>query len=350
MLREDHWADRSITQGQLAAALGVSVPLISSWESAHSPKVPPVARLASYATFFATERSIAREPFRVLDTSELTDAERAVRDELLTELTELREEAMQERRLPRRPVSPVGVDGPAAGLWDFPDDQDVTIVCGKLPRELRETMPYSNPDNPDYVELYSYSDPDALIELHGHIRATNPTRQVNFTASALTPDDYTTHLVLLGGVDWNPVTRDLLDRVDIPIRQAERFDETSDYGCFEVIDGEVSRSFSPIVKKVSDRSFLVEDVAFFYRGPSPYNANRTVTIFNGMFARGTLGAVRAVTDVKFRNQNETYLREQLAGKRAYSIITRVAVANGKVVTPNWVVPEARLHEWSEGMG
>jgi len=50
---------------------------------------------------------------------------------------------------------------------------------------------------------------DALFELHGHIRATNPLNDVMLRSAAeLVPDDYSSHLVVLGGVDWNTATKD----------------------------------------------------------------------------------------------------------------------------------------------
>ena len=64
------------------------------------------------------------------------------------------------------------------------------------------------------MRSYNYADLDSIIELHGQIRATNPTAQVNIRATnELEEDDYTAHLVVLGGVDWNPVARDFLRRL-----------------------------------------------------------------------------------------------------------------------------------------
>jgi hypothetical protein len=92
-LRQEHWPGISLTQGQLAQALGgdyrLSVPLISSWESVTNPKVPPLRHLNAYATFFATPRSIEGRP-RLLTLSELTDDELRAKEELLQELTQLR--------------------------------------------------------------------------------------------------------------------------------------------------------------------------------------------------------------------------------------------------------------------
>jgi len=74
---------------------------------------------------------------------------------------------------------------------------------------------------------------------------------------------------------------------------------------------------------------------------------RSVTICNGLFGRGTYGAVRALTDARFRDRNETYLRKRFPDQRSYSVLARVLIVNGETVTPDWSEPENRLHEWPE---
>ena len=64
--------------------------------------------------------------------------------------------------------------------------------------------PYSDPSDPDFIAMYRYTDLDALFELHGHLRAANPTTQVNFRlAHELSPMTTRSNMVALGGVDWN---------------------------------------------------------------------------------------------------------------------------------------------------
>lgn len=67
----------------------------------------------------------------------------------------------------------------SAGPWRFEDGNTITVVCAQLPPDMREKMPYADRSSPDYIELYNCSDLDALFELHGHLRASNPTNQVN---------------------------------------------------------------------------------------------------------------------------------------------------------------------------
>lgn len=339
-LRTEAWAGRRITQGELAEALGTSVPLISSWESLSNPKAPPRARLEAYATFFATERSVAQTPFRVLPKSQLTSDERARHDELFRELTSLRNGAQG-----HEPVLTAAGDPLAGNQWRFPPNQDITIVCSALPPDRLESMPYTDPDAPDFVDLYRFADLDALLELFGHIRAANPMSNVRIrTPAEVRPDDYTSNLVLLGGVDWNTITAELLHRLDLPVQQIARESDDKPGGFVVTADGEET-TFSPVLRKDGDKEFLIEDVAHFFHAQSPLNDKRTITICNGMYQRGTLGAVRALTDARFRDRNGEYLRTRFGNETAYSVISRVKVFLGTAVTPDWTGSDDLLHEW-----
>ncbi len=335
-LRTHHWPSRKITQVALAKALGVSPALISGWESESSKEVPPVRRLDAYATFFASERSVEKHPFRLLAISDLTEEEQAQRDDLFAELVELRD--------PTTSVEPSDVGSLFEGtLWRFPQGEDITIVCSELPKRRRVQALYTDPAMPDYVELYKFADLDALLELHGHIRAANPRSQVQIhIAVEMHPDEYSTHLVLLGGVDWNQVTASMLHEIELPVRQMNRPDDSSSGG-FEVGEGDQRTPFTPVLNDESGG--LKEDVAHFYRSTNPLNKERTLTICNGTYQRGTLGMVKALTDERFRDRNDHYIRTRFAGMDAFSIISRVRVLNGVVITPDWTKAENRLHEW-----
>lgn len=334
-LREEQWPDAGLTQAQLAQALGgLSISLISSWENADKPTRPPPRRLEGYATLFATRRSLDDGTLRVLPLEELTDAERDQRKELLDELLWLREGNEPE-------PATTGV----ADLWTFEDvDQRITIVCAQLPEKYRRHLSYADPESADFVSLYTYADPDALIELFGHIRARNPENPVTFrTSDTLEPDDYTSHLVLLGGVDFNSVTKDVIDRVDLPVEQVGRADD-AEHGGFRVQEDGRSKLIEP---QLDAEGHLLVDVALFYRGVSPFNRKRTVTVCNGMYGRGTLGVVRALTDARFLDRNTAYLRERFGDAKSFSIISRVLVVDGNGLTPDWTLEENRLHEWPE---
>jgi hypothetical protein len=355
-LREEHWRGVKVNQSQLAAALGgdgrrsVSVPLISSWESQANPVIPPPSRLEDVATFFATRRSIEGAVPRLLSLQEMTEQERAARSELARELASLRDGALSSGS-PARSI-PSEANKIAASLntgpWRFEDGYPINIVCAQLPQHMLDQIPYTSPLDPDFIAMYRYSDLDALVELYGHLRAANPTSQVNIRAAQeLRRDDYTeAHLVALGGVDWNRATDAVLDLLELPVRQVTNWDKPEGV-YFEVTEeGGRTNTHLPRLEMSGDRNILREDVALFARAVSPFNRKRSVTICNGMYGSGTYGAVRALTDALFRDRNTDYVRDRFAGRDAFCILTRVRVQMGVTVTPDWTLDATRLFEWS----
>jgi hypothetical protein len=184
----------------------------------------------------------------------------------------------------------------------------------------------------------------------GYLRQVNPRNRFDIKlASDMDRAALYTHLILLGGVDWNELTRHLLDDLPIPVAQVARDDEAV-AGAFEVTDHGATKSLVPILSFEDGRHVLREDVAHFCRAPNPFNRQRTVTMFNGMYGRGTHGVVRALTDVRFRGTNARYLEQRFAGTDIFSIVSRVSVPGGIVATPDWRDEHTRLHEWPEDSG
>jgi hypothetical protein len=221
----------------------------------------------------------------------------------------------------------------------------VTAVCAKLPLEMLDKIPHTDVNDPDFIELLTYSELDSLFELYGHLRAANPGRHVyRRIASELKHDDIQTHLAVLGGADWNPPTKTIMERLQLPVCQVA--DWTADGGrCFEVETDGSTEQYRPVLRTSGGRTVLEEDVALFIRAANPFNRARTVTICSGMYGRGTYGAVRALTDAEFRDRNGEYLRSRFGGCEAYCVLTRVQIVNGATLTPDWSSGEQTLFEW-----
>ena len=66
----------------------------------------------------------------------------------------------------------------------------------------------------------------------------------------------------------------------------------------------------------------------------------------GCTARGVYGAVRALTDERFRDRNMEYIQARFENSAAFCILSRVTVENTVTLTPDWTLPETRLYEWS----
>lgn len=336
-LRTRHWPELRITQAQLGEVLDVSEPSISSWEKAKAK--PPADRLVAYAAFFATRRSVASRPYKLLPVDDLTAEERVHREELEHELLSLRDAASGTDSTSVAPAnSPIG------GSWWFDDGHPVTIVCSELPYDQRKRADGAADSTVAYGQLYSYGDVDSLLELHGHIRAANPTSRVFVRkASELKQGDYANHLVALGGVDWNKVTRDTLPRLSLPVRQVSPTDNPED-AHFEVDDGAAdSKRFYAELGRGGE---LLSDVGLLVRAPNPFAPERTVTVCCAMYSLGVRGMVTALTDERLRDRNEGYLAKEFSGADTFFVLSKIPVVADKAVTPDWAQQDIILHRWS----
>jgi len=332
-----------LKQLDLARALSEDQPVadstLSSWENDRKPKPPPPNRLRAYARFFATERSLEGGDPHLVPLDELTPSEDRAREELELELFELRDDA--------------GGAAPAANqFWRFDDDAPITVICSDLRKSDQVKLgPLSDEDNPNYAELYSYGDLDALEALLGHLHSANPDTFVRrCRASEVSSEDLLNHLVVLGGIAWNDVTRRLIDMGKLPVRQVE--DEKIPSGeVFEVVGPNHVEPFLPRWREddpgtAENPGVLLEDVGMLARLPNPYNALRTLTYCNGIHSRGVLGAVRCLTDSAVRDDNEQYLEDTFPGSRHFVILMKVPVLGGQTISPSLRSPDTVLFEWS----
>ena len=207
-LRESAWPGVELTQAQLAKALSadsrVASATLSSWESLTNPKTPTASRLTSYARFFATRRSVEGKEPRLLAEKDLTADELERFRELESELLDLLHADTQAHR----------------GTFSF-DEGPVTIICPEAPEEERGRL--ADPTNPNFNKLQRLADLDALLEIWGHVRAENPRLSVRYRRPAeVVADDLSGHVILLGGIAWNKVTRRFQTAMSqVPITQVE---------------------------------------------------------------------------------------------------------------------------------
>jgi len=326
-LRESVEGD--LTQAQLAKALSaegrVAAATLSSWESTTNPKTPSSTRLSAYARFFCTPRSLEKEPHLITE-AKLTSEEVKQFRALDSELQDL---AKPIERTPRS--------------FRF-DAGPVVVVCPTAPAELRGTL--ADEEDPNFTRMRRYGDLDALIELYGHLRAENPGLDVfHRLESEVVSDDLSSHLMLIGGIGWNRVTRRIQGAISgIPISQIDVPDlSTGEIFRIKKPDGNVVL-LRPEYQTWGDEKELIADVGYIVRRRSPYQTDRTLTIFNGIHSRGVYGAVRCLTDKRVREENERYLAERFPGGE-FAILVRVPVITNETLSPDLRNPETRLFEW-----
>ncbi|MFI5732349.1 helix-turn-helix domain-containing protein [Kribbella sp. NPDC051587] len=346
---------QGLTQGKLGLALGgLSTSAISSYENASDPKLPTADRLRAYALFCAQDHSTEVVP-QLAREQDLTGAERGKFEELHRELVGLRDAARGAISAPER-----------KSFWTF-DGEPITIICPEVPEERRS--PLAKESNPNYTETYSYADVDALLEVWGQIRASNPELKVDHKLSAeIKPADLQGHLVILGGIGWHEVADWLRDVLDgLPVQQIAVPD---------LENGEIFTS-----RKLGDREFrpvwrnhkvakdgiltkdqlkaeqtedawlgttqreLVEDVALLARLGNPFDEQGTITICNGVYSRGVVGAAKALIDPLVRDHNEAYLATNFPSG-SFAVLAKVPIVNGKASPPRFGDSRYRLYEWS----
>ena len=343
-LRSSQFSDVRLKQSDVAKALSDDEPLavstLSAWENVSNSTLPPKDRLAAFARFYATPRSLEGGP-HLLPLTDLTDAEDEVRRELERELFRLRDEAAGETASPRE-------------SWRFDDGAPITIICSELTKSDEVSLgPLSDVDNPNYTRLYSFADADALVELIGHLNASNPGASVTYSlASQVTRKDLINHIVLLGGIAWNDVTRRLNASAELPVRQVK--DEKIHSGeVFESVGGEShGQLFLPRFQNgdpgtAEKPGVLLEDVAMLGRVRNPFNALRTLTYCNGIHSRGVLGAVRCLIDADVRHDNESYLEETFPDTDRFVVLMRVQVLGGETMSPSLRNPGVALFKWPD---
>ena len=322
---------RALTQREVAAALGgdkpLSLALISSWETGKA--LPTEERLRDYARVFTTA-------------GQGDDDDPQDRRTLEQELLSLRARAEAGPAEASGLVSAVN----GGGMWHFPDGNEVCIIASRLPEHVIGHIDYADFRHPNHISLLHYADADALIEVFGHIRASNPGTKVTFkTVRDLVEDDWSKHVVVLGG-DWNAAAQWYRRRVDLPVEYVDPSEEAEFDGFFRVTNLDPPRDFAPTFTPTpADIPQLEYDIGLFARSPNPANPETTLTLCQGIFSRGTFGLVRMFTDAQHRETNEAKLAEldsDFGVDRLEWLLVRVPVALGNTVTPNLTRPYLRL--------
>ena len=202
--------------------------------------------------------------------------------------------------------------------------------------------PLPTRSNPNYTQLAGFGDLDAMVELHGHVRAENPGMGVFFKAAPeVKADDLSGHVVIIGGIGWNDVTRRLIDLSQLPVRQEE--DPAVATGEIFLTEAEGGRQ-KYLPEWSSGTGKLMEDVGLLVRMPNPLNSNRTLTMCNGIHSRGVSGAVRTLTDARLRESNEQYIAQNFP-ENQFGILMRVQVIEGETLTPDFHTEGTVLYQW-----
>jgi transcriptional regulator with XRE-family HTH domain len=332
-----------LTQKQLAKALGgsasLSIATISLWEKPDSDRLPPVHRLAAYARLFCTGRSFASGAPGLLRDDELTGQERAREIELYEELLDLRERVLSTDAAAASPQQPSA--GYSNSLWRFPDDSAISIVCSDAPRADRPA--YADQGHLNYSRYARHADLDALIEVHGQVKADNPGSWIRILSPKLVAHDFALdHLVIIG--------RAAVDDVAPWFAQGAPLPEVHESGGTHIFTYEVQGKVPEFKSTRDDNGNLTYDIGFIAQAPHKIVPGRTVIVLGGITSRGVHGAALAFTDPHVKDANLQYLTDAFGGANTFVILMRVPIRNDAALPPNLLDDDVRLYEWSNQPG
>ena len=340
-------APKPLTQRKLAKVMGGSASMVSMEENGE--RLPSPARLTSYALLFCTDRSFDDGEPKLLTESELTEDEFEEFERLQRELRELRDAVATDV------VTDPRAFGEAARIWRFGDGAPITIACADVPDSALpvckdgETMrpAYWDAHDRNYVRAASLADLDALLDLFGHLKSENPATTVRIRATAeLDREEMGGHLVLLGGVAWNPYVEPLSSQLGLPVRQLPERDDV-------FVSAETDAEQQEFKPKLDTAGLVTEDVGLFARGPNPMDPAGTLTLCGGITTRGVRGAVLCFADPTLhdlREKNQQFIAERFAASRFFGFLMRVEIlptGPRQPSTPDLTRDDTRLLEWSD---
>jgi transcriptional regulator with XRE-family HTH domain len=320
-LRRSHWSGQTLTQGQVAQALGVTIPSISSYENG---VVPPEDRLRDYAVLFASPRWLEPEAPARLSLELLRPDERAVHDALVSRIQAATRSATLK----------------ASSFWRFPDDDaPIRIFVARL--DADEVGPLGDLTNHNYTFLQNAADLDSLSELLTHLSRLNPGKNIEYKlGNDFSDDDLGAHMVVLGNIARTQGAGRLIPEGTLPVRQVAVDDLDGEVFEFER-DGKIVQ-FRPFIAE----HVVVEDIGLLARRSNPHDSRRTLTVCSGVFSRGVLGAVRILSKENLRDDNAMFLQQDIKDSDSFALLFRVKVAGENVVTPRLQAPDAILYSSS----
>ena len=290
---------------------------LSSWESTTNPKTPPAARISTYARFFSTPRSMeGGTPPRTRRRTTQPSWSGSVNSK--HELSDL------------------------AGANPKPDirssskpDRDRDLPDGAC----LGTEPTGEGAGSELHKMHQYGDLDALIDLYGHLRAENPTLDVfHRLTSDVVSDDLTSHVVLLGGVGWNKVTRRFQEPSSGPDYPggSGRLDDRRH---LQVATADGDDFHYPEYEDLGDGSELIADVGYLARLRQPVQGQPYAHDLQWNPQPRGIRRSTLPDRSRVRDENERYIADQFPGGE-FAILLRVPVVTNETLSPDLQDPDS----------
>lgn len=352
----------TLTQAQVGSALGLTAQQVSNWERGTS--LPPLERLDAFALLLSRPQPDGADA-RLPDQATLLDDERQRHSELRDELRGLRSRLANSTELTSGTPAALGL----TPFWQFDDGGPVTIIASTQVPAVMQDISEWYPGHPDYARGLNYADIDAVISIHGELRARNPDSDVRILTSHEIDTAHqrtlSGHVVVIGGATVNRHISWFGEQMTLPVISGIAEDPADRMFCVSATadgpacefraefgeplslqrtvdlrtkNGWTTETFSR--KPTHPVRRLASDVMLIARQPNPANAATTATVLYGLYAEGTKGAAQAFIDPSVREGNLTYLADRLTASQQFWVLARVGCdPTGTALAPDLTNPD-----------
>lgn len=174
-------------------------------------------------------------------------------------------------------------------IWGFRDKDFVTIICS----ELDEPEERQNLEPREYIYNLKYGDLDAFFEVVITLLRLYPKIKLKILSSGeaeISKLDLSQNLVLIGGPDYNAVTKSILDTKKTIFYYKSIYNES------------VSKKYPNeivICHRIRDIEYCEEDdtkdFGYFERLSNPFNPKKKIIILGGCHTIGVTSAIKSLS-------------------------------------------------------
>lgn len=214
-------------------------------------------------------------------------------------------------------------------LWGFGEYDEVLVVCS----ELDEPEKRQHPEPNEFIYLGKYGDVDALVETLITLHRLYPNLKVIFRSANeinMVPQELSTHIILIGGPDYNKLTRIFEKYSPFSYLRGEKEEDIF------IKRKSTNEVFIPFVEDELIGKFI--DYGFFVKMKNPYNPLKKLIMIGGAHTYGVFGAIKAFSyfsnDKKeISYQNCVSIIDALGNDPEFAILFKVESVGCTVLTP-----------------
>lgn len=213
--------------------------------------------------------------------------------------------------------------------WD-----EIIVVCPTLPTAY--IPKHALRSSSEFVNLAKYGDPDALVELLILLRTFYPNIKITrCTSKKVSETQYRNDLIIIGGPDFNKVTKIFMKESKCPIQYKIEENVTA------FLDKINKRSY-PLKERCQKQE--IQDYGLFARFPNPHDKSKTIIMIGGLGTHGVLCAAEAFGANPIGRKNTKFVIDSVSENPYFAVVIPVNIS-GTQVPPLCNIEQSTLHKY-----